>query len=387
MSVEKTFRRTKYDRQEIILLLLGSGVFFLLGLIVSTDDRLSLRLLTCGMFLSGALVSGVAYISSYFAYLKLDAEAVEWRAAFNVHSLRRQEVLGWGLKTSKYGTHIEVRTLDGDLWRIKVSLFGGAQTALADWLNGLPDLEATDETFKNRALLTNPAFGPAEVREARIYNHKAFLGVLSGFSGMVAFWTLISGYPPVRVIALLIPLLVCGLPALSGGRWSFFGQPRRTLPVWHIAVWPVVTTALVAYFQFEPADEAAILGGGLVAALGLLIVQKMGDRRVISWLILPVNLIYAFSTLTLANGAYETAPPQPFETEVLSKTSGRYGAKFVRVEPWGPVTQVRKLPIGTQTYRKTEPGDTLCLTLYTGALGWRYYDWEWCGPKAPPAAP
>lgn len=388
MSDEKIFHRSEYEWQEFLVTLFCWLVFFPVMIFISVDDRLSFRLMSGGLLLGMAVLILAGQFMGHGAYMKLDDEAVEWGRPGKMRRLRRADVLGWGVKTGRSQVnHIELRTREGERVVLAVHLFAGAQTALTEWLAGLPDLDATDDVFRNRALMNNAAFGPPEVREAQIHNHKAFLGVMSGLSGMVAVWTLISGYAPVRVIAVIIPLLVCVLPAFSGGRWSFLGRQRTTLPVWHIAVWPIVTTALVAYFIFEPADEAKILLMASGAAVGLLVVQKLVDRRVMSWLVLPVNLIYVFSALTLANGAYETAPRQHFETEVQGKTSGRYSGGFVRVEPWGPVTQVRKLRISTSSYRKTQLGDTLCMTLYTGALGWQYYDWALCKPKAPTAAP
>lgn len=218
VQIKKTFRPSKYDRQ---LLWIGACLalfMFGFGLLVTHDSRLLWRLLYCGVFVVPLIWCLATIVFSYTSYLKLTTDQMEWRTYFKTQSLRREDVLGWGVKASQKGGRIIVfRTRSGEQIIISGAWFGISEIVIEDWLPGVPGLEATDEAFANKALLSNPAFGPPERRASNIYSHKAFLAVLSGLSGCVALWTLIHDYPPIRTTTVVLPLIVCVLPLISGG--------------------------------------------------------------------------------------------------------------------------------------------------------------------------
>lgn len=144
--------------------------------------------------------------------------------------------------------------------------------------------------------------------------------------------------------------------------------------------------SLIAYIWFEPANEGQLLLTALALGVGLLILQKLIDHRASAWILLSFNLIYLFGALTRVNATYQSAPVQYFEARVLSKSGGRRG-NSATVEPWGPVAKARIFRIGRSTYLTIKRGDRMCMTLYTGALGWQYYDATPCKPTSPPVKP
>jgi hypothetical protein len=89
---------------------------------------------------------------------------------------------------------------------------------------------------------------------------------------------------------------------------------------------------------------------------------------------------YGYGASALVDFRLDRSEPTVFATTVLGKhsTSGRSRTHYLDVAPWGPRTGHDDVEVTRDFYDRTREGDTVCVYLWPGALGARWFETRDC---------
>lgn len=87
-------------------------------------------------------------------------------------------------------------------------------------------------------------------------------------------------------------------------------------------------------------------------------------------------LSYSYGLTYTADTAVDDSTVTTYQTAVLNKriSHGKSNAYYLRLSPWGPITDVSDLQVSPRVYGSYVPGDAICLGLHPGALHLQWYE-------------
>ncbi len=105
------------------------------------------------------------------------------------------------------------------------------------------------------------------------------------------------------------------------------------------------------------------------------------ERNWLAMAVLSVLALYhGYVTVRALNVLLDHSPASVERSMVISKSSPRSSVLNLNLtlKPWGPVNDIRTVPISKGVYRAAKPGEPVCLVLYQGALGIPWYTAQVC---------
>lgn len=183
------------------------------------------------------------------------------------------------------------------------------------------------------------------------------------------------------VIFFLLPLVGILIIARSGGLIQLDLSERNKRPVMAPVLFgPAIVLAIRAIVDYELVEWKAIFWVSLLCGTLLVFVLTRFDRQARKlttslFLLAVFGLPYVYGATVELNALAEQSPPVTFQVRVQNKdhTTGKYQRWNLRLAPWGPIGEIRKLSIAKKFYDEVKAGDIVCVELHQGAIGFQWY--------------
>ncbi len=366
-----------------------------LGLVALVGGLLGAGLI---LFRSSEGNPGLALIPIFFAGLGIyliAAVAVERLVLFEdaielvelgrrKRRVRRDEIQGLRIVPLQYGYRQLVLELRSKK-KVKITWVHETDAALQEWLGSIQNLDAEEHARAEAELLRSAALGANPAERARaLARARKIAKVRTGVSVAACLWGWFHPRPYTAAIVALSILPLLGIVTLLGGRgrYSFdrrMNDPRPSLGA--MVLLPGLVLGLRAILDVNLIDWKALLAGAALGAVALTIVIALGERveprkRWALILLAPLLMGYSWGALSLGNALLDRAPPEVFRVAVRNKTvasSRNHTSWNLELDPWGPVVERKNVDVGRRIYGTVSVGDRVCVALYPGVLGARWY--------------
>jgi hypothetical protein len=110
------------------------------------------------------------------------------------------------------------------------------------------------------------------------------------------------------------------------------------------------------------------------------VAPELRARKFTLALFVLILAAYGYGAPAMVNMAMDASSPQVFATRVLGKhsTSGRSRTYYLDLAPWGPRTEHGDVTVRGGFYTRAAEGRTVCVYLFAGALGARWFVTDDC---------
>jgi hypothetical protein len=204
----------------------------------------------------------------------------------------------------------------------------------------------------------------------------------------LVIWASALGVPP--LFAVLFLALFPWLLAVIAALYAPETRPRPAVLLADTGLLLVAAGAGVAWrslsdLRMVDPGQALLPGAAFGFALALAVLvsfRKAGAAAPTAFAVaLLASIPYGFGAASVANAVLDSAPVQGFDTRVLDKRSGDFGAasRELLMRAWGPVSEDRwegHLPIGM--WQNVMPTSRVCVALHGGALRMEWYQFRPC---------
>jgi hypothetical protein len=261
-----------------------------------------------------------------------------------------------------------------------------------DWVASLPDLDKRQYEESVKEVLQNPDFGATEAdraerlaRAGRIAKYLNGAGAILAV-GAIAMPGLIPGYYWWLIAALAgLPVLAVMIVIASRGLFSIDGQDIRNSARPNLAALfmvPAIALALRAWLDISVLDWQRALELAAIAglAVGLLSLAARSKAKYSAVFLLVFSLVWASGATVFYNSYFDTSVPSVFRTRItgMHRTTGRSSSYYLKLEPWGPRTAAEDVDVARNFYERVAVGNTVCVSLFRGALDVRWFDVWYC---------
>ena len=351
-------------------------VYFGLGYeMKSPGERLSFVLLSFLFFVLGSYVLVYTFKSKIILY----ADRIEWHGVKSVRSLRRQEIAGWRIIATQYVKTLEVRPRSLGIKKLKLSLMLKRDELFEAWFASLPNIDIQEEAESLAQVVEDQSVAATpEERAQKLAKAKKIATALSLAAGVAAVWGWFYPRPYDTAMAILgvIPAIAVLLLATGNGVYQVEGRRHDVRADLSIAfIIPGAVLTLRCLWDFEFLEWMPILKLAIVASVFLTIVVLAADggmreRRWAFLAFLVLCFLYAFGAMAQANALLDSSEGQVFPTKVLDKRieNGKSTTYYFRVDSWGPRSKPNEVSVSRALYQATPVGDTVCVSLWKGAL-------------------
>jgi hypothetical protein len=297
--------------------------------------------------------------------------------------VRRNEIVGLRMIPTQHGYKVLVLELAGGKKPVKQEWTYETDPVLDAWLAGTRNLEVEDRAKAEAELLRSPALGGNEAERARgLARARKVARVLRIVTLAICAWGWVYPRPYVPAIIALGVLPLVGLLALVvGPRLCAVDDGTRMSPrmaFFFAVIGPGLVLAMrsirdVNVLDWKPLLLAALIGGLVIAvviAMGERSDSKLVPRRKLLALVVltPLVTCYPWGALSLGNALLDHERPEVFRVAVRNKS-----AKYLDLDPWGPVTERKTVEVGRRLHDDVSVGEVLCVGLFPGAIGAHWY--------------
>ncbi|UJR85665.1 hypothetical protein [Sandaracinus amylolyticus] len=326
------------------------------------------------VFFTGLSAWGL--VTLWHDHVVLHADAIAFvRLGRATVRVRRDEILGFRLLP---GPTLVFERHEGK--PVRISMLFGADATLEAWFASLRHLEREEYERAEAVLL---ALGPTQVDSMRaMQSARRIARVIDVATFAAGAWGIFHPYPRALVLAVLavLPIVAMGVLATGGGRYSLDdgrNDPRARLVI--PMLMPSVVLGLRALIDFTTMDVGALIGWATACWVGptVLVVLLDPALRARWWKPLPFALLfigYAVAVPAHANMMLSSGPATTTQVEVLDKhvSRGQGGGPELRLAAWGERDE-ESVRVNRALYDATEVGERVCIDLYDGALGARWF--------------
>jgi hypothetical protein len=343
-----------------------------------------------------------AYLAAYMLKAKviLSYDAIEIRELFTTKQVLRSQVAGWRIVATQYISTLELTPRDPQAKKIKFALTMKLDGPFHLWFATLPNLDRQEiDESKEKLYASRNLAETEEQHYERLAVAATIAKYLGWFTGAVSVWGWFYPRPYPLVILLLsaLPLIAVFLGLRAKGVYQFEGRqndahPSLALPV--ILPGAVLTFRAVSdysFLQWKPFLSPILLISFALTFLLSTADPAIQQRR---WPILAMfvlALMYACGITAHADVLLDRSTPRVFHTEVLSKhvSEGRSTTWELHLGPWGPQAQPSDVTVRSSFYSSVQPGQTVCVNLFPGALKIAWFEVARCTnePSASPVPP
>ena len=311
--------------------------------------------------------------------LILTADSIELRDPLVTKHLLRSQIAGWRVLPTQYISTLVLVPRDPHAKQIKFPLTFKLDEQFEAWLEPLTNLDAQDqaESVAHIDAQLDPSL-TEEQREVILFNAYRFSKYLTWASWTAAAlgWFYPRPYSLVILILAAIPPIAIYLGLRAKGVYQFDGQRNDARPSLAVPVIaPGASLAIRATYDLSflhwqqlcsPILVLTIAMTALIAAAD----PKTGKQR---WSYLAFLLLAAFysgGVTAMADSILDHSTPHVFQAEVLHKhiSSGRSTTWYLQLAPWGPQDHPDEVSVHRSLYNSVQPGQTVCVYLYPGAL-------------------
>jgi hypothetical protein len=316
-------------------------------------------------------------------------------------SADKSEIEGFRRFSSRNGNGVRLYLKDGRGSFTVSSAFSGKED-FEQWLEGIPDLDQRDAQQIQQQFDQQQALGadgnPRGNSRRQAAATMIGLYIALGLTVLAVFF----GSPLLRAISifllLLFPLLAALLIYSAPLLFTLFKRkpdPRSDLTL--AVLGPLLALVLSYSFASTPAHivqpfSLAYLYVGLFAFYAVLlgpIAWKGPTPGRTLFALLAFGALYSVFAVNAVDTAPDRSPPTGFQTVVFRKyvTYGRSTHYYLRLAPWGPVTDTPSVQVSRHLYHAVKTGDTVCVEEHPGILNAPWYRLNLCPDPSPDQSP
>ncbi len=323
-------------------------------------------------------VQGLVFlVTTLRSRLVLHADRIDYRSFLTTRTVRDADIARtfdyWNSPFSSVGLELKTGR------PVRIVNVGRFDPAFSDWLNSSPNKEIDDKARARQQLLANSDLGTNPTERMNAFRRDVRrLNVWSWIGRIAAVWGWILPYPYSICISVLIGLPIVAVLMVLGARsrWSMHTD-NGSYPLGigaELAMAPCLVLALRAFVDDHVFDWIVPAMYGVGAALGLMGLVCLIERR-FRWQALATGFLvyvcYAWGGLMTFNVMLDTGPRKAVPVKVLKFERGdKYSSLTVSRPDEGPHGKSIDIPFPRHTARA---GDTVCLIVHQGALGWSWY--------------
>jgi hypothetical protein len=326
----------------------------------------------------------------------LTADAIEVIEPFGRRRLSREEIKGWRLQHPGQGFSVLVLVPANERTKsLKITQVLKTDDAFDPWFSQIPDLQA-QERLQTEAELEHTFYPdlPPQERTQRISRLRQLAtGVNAAalaLSVAAFFWT----DPDHLLFATLVvlPWLAIWMVARFQPLYCFGGRsedhhpdltPTLLMPGFLLTL---RTLSEVNTLDWEGPVLLACAGGLALTGAAVRIDPWLRTKR---WIILLLGLmtcVYGYGAGLELNALADKSSPRVYRVTVLAKHISRDSKSttwYLTLPPWGPITRGEDVSVSAARYQRTQPGDTVCVLLRSGALQIAWYQIATCSEARP----
>jgi hypothetical protein len=374
----------------------GLGAIFAVGGIVGALFAGRMSEFFAGQVVMAVVFSGFALLGVFTMLgmlrtrVVLHAETIELHGVFSNRSLWRPDIAGRRLMPMQYGPPVIrlVPRAESPSRPIVMPQFLETDSAFEAWVAAIPDIDAQEATAALDALLADPAIPGSEdeklaglARARRIAQRLRWLAL--GVAGWL--WIYPHPYDLAVLCGVAVPWLAVIVAARGGPLYKINGKDNdASANLLAPVITPGFALLIRAMFDTQIFDWQDMLLATIAATAVIMLVMwwAMGELRasasstaVIALLMVP----YAYGALALANRELDASQPAPYVAKVLGShiSSGKTTSYYLKLGPWGPRNEAEDVDVGREYYGRGSRQETVCVYLFRGALGIRWFEvWD-----------
>jgi hypothetical protein len=184
------------------------------------------------------------------------------------------------------------------------------------------------------------------------------------------------------VAAIGVALVVLGLAAFAPAAFEVTSSRSRTRVVNFLLLLPSAGLMVAGFTSPLVYPQVVVLTGAAGCAIAVLSglwaprAQPAANPTFFYLFLALYGAGCGVGAPALVNRRFDRSPGQIYQAVVEARrvTGGRGGPSFsLRLGPWGPRTEPSYVPVTRTVYDATQPGDTTCVSLHTGALRMPWY--------------
>jgi hypothetical protein len=150
------------------------------------------------------------------------------------------------------------------------------------------------------------------------------------------------------------------------------------------AIWMVHSIALVMLFRCAKYYEwTRLVGYSCLAGIGLILlvigIEKQYPRKDGMpglFLLVLFAVAYGYGLISELDIVFDHSPETTIQSTVVGRSKQK--AYSLRIEPWGPVRNVRNVTVTRAVFDAVGAGGSVCIVLRHGALGLGWYSAQAC---------
>jgi hypothetical protein len=338
----------------------------------------------------GGLFTGLsipAALSQARSRVILTQDAIEVRGIVLAKRLARDAIRGWRWLPMQYGAPVrKVIPHDNAMPTLTVPQSLETDAAFEAWFSSITNLDKDDFEESEKEYLAQ-ASGSQTQKRQQLDEAKRNVRFLNYATYAVCAWVFFHPQPyrlAVSSVAIL-PLIAIALVAFGGPAYAFNAKKADARADASVAAFlPTMALFLRALFDVSVLDQEKILwmsAAGALAGAGLVIALVSSTRK--PWytplLLLLLTGSYAYGAEALANRELDTSEPEVFQTQVLDHhiSRGKTTTYHLELGAWGPRTVRDEVDVNREYYERTAVGSPVCVYLWRGALGVRWFEvWD-----------
>lgn len=352
------------------------------------------QVVTAVIFLGFAVMGICTVLGVLRTRVVLHADTIELQGTFSKRSLWRPDIAGRRLMSMQHGAPvIRLQPRSESLSRIMVMpQYLQTDAVFEEWMATIPDLDSAEADASLDSLLEDPAIpGTRDEKLSGLVRARRIATWLTWVSLAVFFWLWIYPHPYdlALVCGVVLPWIAVILVARGGALYKF--SPERNdaaAGLFGPVTLPGFALLIRALFDSHVFDWQNMLLAVIatLAVCTLIMWCAMSELRAsvastaaIAFFMAP----YAYGTATLANKQLDFSEPERFEAKVMGShiSRGKSTEYYLELGPWGPRTEAEDVDVGRVFYERGSRQDTVCVYLYRGALGVRWFE-VWDCPRS-----
>lgn len=364
------------------------ALFGFLGVMPYTEDDfdLTLALILTPISLGMVFLMVLGVIDTIKSKLIIEKTHLISISVFKTKRLDFKDIKG--IKRDQNYLHFIPNTTD--FKKIKVSTYVGKYSQLANWADSKFNNIDFEEIVQDTAeILENEEYGRnTEEREYKLENTRKKTKTLNTVSLIIGLGTLFfPHFYKVQIIACaVLPILGLILLKSSKGLIKLDDTPNSAHPNLLGTLFTpsaaLMIRALMDFnvFNYDNFWKPALL---LFAILTFLLFFKSGVKydfkKAVSYLavlgILMFGSMYAYGFLVTTNVIFDNSYPVNYQANVIDKhiSSGKSTTYYLKLDPWGPQTEIEDVSVSKQIYKTTEIGDSVMVYFNNGLYEIPYY--------------
>jgi hypothetical protein len=355
----------------VIVLAAGLAGTFYFYTTHGRDHSILLSLISLGfVVLGGSLVAMMV-----FAQLILTPDEVTVRSVFTSRSMRREDVKGYRRRPMRYGPDLYVLVSNSPAARkLEISGLFKLDSNFFNWLPPDSDLDLVDYQNSLKEIENDSSLGNTpEDRIDKLTEASRYGRIVSGVSGGIAAWAFFypKPYKPLVAALSVMPLAAMWLIGRYPGLFRVDQKRGDAHPTIAFVLLLSCLSTYRAVMYVSVLHWGTAIGYAAMVALLLLLAFGIADRTVLATKSSAVTLFVLLWVIGLgavlnANALFDHSVAATYSAVVTEKHMYK-SEHEVELSAWGP-SKGSEEDISRKLYDSVEPGSTVCVYLWQGAL-------------------